>query len=478
MKKASWVVALLVGLVLGAAIDRMVAGAPSAARTAPPPRAAAPPAQRVEDPKAVYKVPLEDTPLRGPEDALVTIIDVSEFQCPFCKRLEPSLQSLAEAYPGKLRFGWRHFPLPFHPYAMPAATVAEEARAEGGDARFWAMHDKLFDLSPELERPALENAAQELGLDMEKVRAALDGNKHASRIRRDQALMQSLGVTSTPTMFVNGRKVVGALPLAQLRPIIEEELEKAKALVATGVQPKGVYAKLQERAAAAPVFLGGAAGAAQPARAAPPPAPASAAATVPLRPDDPARGPVGAKATVAVFSDFQCPYCARVEPTLRQAEAAYPGALRVVWKHEPLPFHPNARPAAEAAEAAREQGKFWPMHDKLFASQSSLSAATYEGAAKELGLDLTKFNAALAAHSGKKRIEEDEALAQRVGAQGTPTLFINCRKVVGAVPFESLRPVLDEEVKKADALAKGGTSGAELYEALCAENVKRYGSGK
>ena len=103
--------------------------------------------------------------------------------------------------------------------------------------------------------------------------------------------------------------------------------------------------------------------------------------------------------TMVVFSDFQCPYCARATPAVKEHRDAYPNDVRIVWKHLPLPFHPNAMPAALAAEAAREQGgapKFWAMHDKLFANQAALSEATYEQYARELGLDQARFKKDLA----------------------------------------------------------------------------------
>jgi protein-disulfide isomerase len=480
MKNASWIIALLVGVVMGVAGDRMLGGTGKDARpiaAAPSARPSPAPARPVEDPRAAYKVPVDDAPLRGAQDALVTVVVASDFQCPFCKRVEPALAQLAQEYQGKVRFGWRHNPLPGHQLAMPAAIVAEEARAQGGDAKFWSMHDRLFQLSPTLDRPSLESAAQAEGLDVSKVKDALDRSRYVERIQRDQQLLQGIGANSTPTFFVNGRKVVGALPYEQLKAVVDEELKKAESLVASGVPAKDVYAKLQERASSSLVYQQQAA-APQPAPQAQPggapPVPPTTAAKVPLRADDPARGAAGAKVTIAVFSDFQCPFCSRVLPTLSQAERAYQGAVRVVWKHMPLPFHPNARPAAEAAEAARAQGKFWEMHDRLFAAQQRLSPSLYDELAKEIGLDAARFKKDVDAHAGSKRIDEDMALAAQVGVHGTPGLYVNCRFIPGAYPFDSVKPILDEEVKKADALLAKGTKPAALYDALCAENVKAF----
>ncbi len=423
-----------------------------------------------EDPKAVYRVPVDDSPVKGPADALVTIVESSDFECPFCKRAVPTLKQIEETYRGKVRFVFKHNPLPFHPKALPSAMATEEARAQGGGAKFWAMHDKLFDLAPALERPGLEKAAQELRLDLGAFRRALDGNRHQARIERDQSLMRGLGAGGTPTFFVNGRKIAGALPFESFKPVIDEELQKAEAMVKAGTPAREVYARIAEKGATAPVMLPGAAA---PQPQAPPPPPPPAASKVPLRPDDPARGGKHAKVTLVLFSDFQCPFCSRVEPTLKQLEDAYRGDLRVVWKHQPLPFHPQAMPAALAAEAAREQGKFWPLHDLMFASQQQLAPAKYQEWAKQAGLDLRKYKASVEAPRTKARIEEDMKLGASVGANGTPTSFVNCRQLVGAQPLDAFKRLVDEEMKKADDLLKKGAKlDGGFYDRICDENVK------
>ena len=110
---------------------------------------------------------------------------------------------------------------------------------------------------------------------------------------------------------------------------------------------------------------------------------------VPL--EGPMKGPANAKVTIVEFSDFQCPFCGRVMPTLQQIEKNYGNDVRIVFIHNPLPFHPNAEPAAEAAIAADAQGKFWQMHDKLFANQQNLTRPDFEKYAQEIGLDMGKF---------------------------------------------------------------------------------------
>jgi protein-disulfide isomerase len=471
-KHVSWVLALVVGLAIGY-VSRGAWDGGGRQPARPPQAAGARPARQVEDPKAVYRVPVDGSPAKGPADALVTIVESSDFECPFCKRVVPTLKQIEESYRGKVRFVFKQNPLPFHARALPAAIAAEEARAQGGDEKFWAMHDALF-AAPSLDDAAIAKAAADAGVDAGKVKDAIAAGKHKERIERDQRLVQSLGAPGTPSFFVNGRKLTGAQPYEAFRALVDEELRKAEALVRAGTPAAQVYAKIAEGGATAPVHLPG--GAPQERAAQPPPGPPAAAPAavyreVTVRSDDPARGPAAAKLTVVLFSDFQCPFCGRVEPSLKQLEEAFPGQVRIVWKHQPLPMHPQAVPAAIAAEAAREQGKFWPMHDAIFTDQKALDDATLARHARAVGLDMRRFEQAVAAKRGQDRISEDQKLAQAVGANGTPTMFFNCRQVVGARPFEQLRAAAEEELKKADALLGGKRPDAGFHERACKANV-------
>jgi protein-disulfide isomerase len=164
--------------------------------------------------------------------------------------------------------------------------------------------------------------------------------------------------------------------------------------------------------------------------------------------NSPSRGPKNAPVTIVEWSDFQCPFCSRVEPTLKQVMDQYPGKVRIVWKNQPLPFHPNAMPAAEAAMAAYAQGneKFWALHDKFYENQQQLSPALYEAAAKEAGVDVAKWKSAVDSHGEQASIQADMAAGTALGANGTPTFFINGHKLVGAVPFDSFKQVIDAEL--------------------------------
>jgi protein-disulfide isomerase len=163
----------------------------------------------------------------------------------------------------------------------------------------------------------------------------------------------------------------------------------------------------------------------------------------------PTRGDPEAKIAVVEFSDFQCPFCGRALPTLDQVEKAYGDKVRIVFKHLPLAMHAKAPAAHAAAEAAHRQGKFWAMHDKIFANQAEMSPEKYREYAQEIGLDLARFERDVADASLKKRIDDDAAEAARLGVTGTPAFFVNGRYLAGAVPFERIKALLDEDLGKA-----------------------------
>jgi protein-disulfide isomerase len=162
----------------------------------------------------------------------------------------------------------------------------------------------------------------------------------------------------------------------------------------------------------------------------------------------PIRGEKNAKLTIVEFSDFQCPFCNRVNPTLLQLLQAYPDKVRIAFKHMPLGMHVDAPAAHAAAEAAHRQGKFWEMHDKIFANQRELKPEKFREYAKEIGLDLVKFEQDLASPDVKKRIDADSQEAEKLGVSGTPAFFINGRYLSGAQPFESFKKMIDEELAK------------------------------
>ena len=166
--------------------------------------------------------------------------------------------------------------------------------------------------------------------------------------------------------------------------------------------------------------------------------------------DDAVLGAPTALVTIIEFSDFQCPFCERVEPTLKRIRETYGDKVRLVWKDFPLTrIHAEALKAAEAGNCAREQGKFWEFHDRLFANQQSLQPAALKAHAVAVGLDAVAFNACFDAAKYSQRVQDQMSLGTRLGINSTPAAFINGRLVTGAVPYEAYAAVIDEELQRA-----------------------------
>ena len=413
-----------------------------------------------------YKVPVTDAqPSKGPKDALVTIVEFSEFQCPFCARVLPTTKQVIDTYGDKVRIVWRNNPLSFHNNAAPAAALAMEAYAQGGNDKFWEVHDTLFANQKALGRAELEGYAEKAGLDLAKVKKALDESTHKKAIDGDQGLAAQLGARGTPYFFVNGRQLRGAQPFAAFQKVIDEEIATAETLLKQGVKKEQIYATVTKNGltkAAAP----------KPAAAKPGQPDPKAVYKVPLKGNEPQKGPNDALVTIVEISDFECPFCGRVTPTLNQVQDKYGKDVRIVWMNNPLPFHKNAKGAANAAlEAHAQKGNkgFWAMHDKMFANQKALTTENLEKWAKEQGLNVSKFKKALASDKYGKTIQEQQALASSLGARGTPAFFINGRNLRGAQPLAAFTAVIDEEMAKAKALVAKGTPRAKVYESTIAK---------
>ena len=179
-----------------------------------------PPAIRVE-------VSVDGAPIRGTPDAPVTVVEFSDFECPFCKQAHPTLKQLLERYPGKIRLAYRDFPLDsIHPQARRAA---EAARCAHDQTKFWEYHDVLFSQSPRLSTDDLRRYADQVGLDVTKFDDCLTAGTHKAAVQRDLDEGNRLGVTGTPAFFVNGRPLSGAQPLEAFARVIDDELTRVAA---------------------------------------------------------------------------------------------------------------------------------------------------------------------------------------------------------------------------------------------------------
>ncbi|MEK7159000.1 MAG: DsbA family protein [Patescibacteria group bacterium] len=160
---------------------------------------------------------------------------------------------------------------------------------------------------------------------------------------------------------------------------------------------------------------------------------------------DHVRGNFNAPITLVEYSDFECPFCEKIYPTFKKLLSDYPDQVRLVYKHFPLGFHPNAQKAAEASECADEQGKFWEYHDTLFDNQANgFSLTNFKQWAEDLKLNTKKFNNCLDSGKYTEKVQADETDGQSRGVNGTPATFVNGQLVSGAVPYESFKSIIDQ----------------------------------
>lgn len=161
----------------------------------------------------------------------------------------------------------------------------------------------------------------------------------------------------------------------------------------------------------------------------------------------PSKGAENAPVTIVEFSDFECPFCGRVNPTIAQVMKEYEGKVKLVFRQFPLSFHPNAKKAGEASLCAADQGKFWEYHDVLFQNQKALGADALKKYAADLKLDTAKFNTCLDSGEKAKAVEADQEAGAKAGVNGTPAFFVNGIPLSGAVPFEDFKSAIDAELQ-------------------------------
>jgi protein-disulfide isomerase len=351
---------------------------------------------------------LEGAPSIGPDDAPVTIVEFVDFQCPFCVRTQPLLRTLLEHNPETVRLVIMAFPVISHEHAFHAAEAASVAQSQG---KFLAMHDALLEHSSELDPVKIRELAAGVGLDMEAYDAAITNRTHRDAIAAQGYRGRRAGVTGTPTLFVNGYRVGARRELPAMQELIDD--------LAAGRTPRQLP---------------------------PPPPPMDALDTI--RGRDPFRGNPQAPVTLVEFSDFHCPYCLQTQPLIRQLMALYPGQLKVVYKQFPLRrSRGDSLLAARASLAAHAQGKFWEMHDKLFAAGPDIDGAAVEQLAAGLGLDAEKFRADMASPDVLRVVQEDMAMGQRADVSATPTLFVNNSKVTRR-DLRLIRAMIESELRE------------------------------
>jgi protein-disulfide isomerase len=369
---------------------------------------------------------------KGSKDAKLTLIEFSDYECSFCaKAALETFPQLEKDYvtTGKLKYVYSDLVLDMHPHAMKAAEASWCAAEQG---RFWEMHDLLFASQQELEETNLISYATALGLDPSAFQQCLDANRFAAQVRKSSAEAKQLGFKNAPMC---------AIGLTQPN---SSDVKVLKVIVGANGYP--------ELKAAIDSLLNSA-----PARALPGP---TIGATVSLA-GRPFKGDDQARVTLVEFADYQCPSCGHytqnTEPQLLK-DYVSTGKLKYVYGDLPLPMHPQAAKAAEAALCAGDQGKYWEMHDLLYANQHALQPAYFPGYVKTAGLDATVFQKCLDSGKFSAQVYKSFADAERTGFIGTPSFALGLTRphdptikilkvIVGAQSYPVFQEAIESVLK-------------------------------
>lgn len=374
----------------------------------------------------------------GDPNAPVTIVEYSDYHCPFCQRHhQQTLPQLIENYvdTGRVYYVFKDFPIAsLHPLAYrlheAALCIGNEA---GGDA-YWAAHDRFFEESQfGAQAGSLaqldSNLTAAFSEEVPGLAGCLESGEYSDEVNAGIAEGMQLGVNGTPSFFVNGYPVTGAQPYDVFEFVI--------GLAEEGGLENAFREAAQQQAAAIATAT----------------AQAAIPVDIPLE-ESPARGDPDAPVVVVEYSDYQCPFCWRhFQETMPQLqEYIDAGQVRYVFKDYPIRrIHPEAQKAHEAARCAREQGgddTYWEMHDLIFASQNEWSGNPKSvDALKRLaagaGLDSTAFDACLDEGRYEAVVSADLAEGGGLGISGTPTFFINGQRLVGAQPFSVFEQAIE-----------------------------------
>lgn len=421
-----------------AAIEQAERGESIAEATAAPP----PVLDAVPTPATIVSRPL--TALGNP-DAPVTIIEYSDFQCPFCRRhVQDTMPQLIENYidTGRVYYVFKDFPIEsLHPLAYRLHEAALCAGEEGGSAAYWRAHDLFFEQAEQFHAETIaamdETILDEFSAnDLPDISQCLATSKYADEVQTGVDEGRRLGVNGTPAFFVNGYPISGAQPyeLFEYAIGLAEEGRLADAYRPTGPNDGKAQATAAAEATAA----------------------AGRPVEVPLS-DEPAKGDPNAPVTIVEYSDYQCPFCLRhFEDTLPLLqEYIDAGQVRYVFKDYPIQsIHPQALKAHEAARCARELGgdeAYWTMHDLLFANQEAWASrpvpdhvAVLKNLAGEAGFNQDGFDECLDSGRYEEAVLAELAEGTQLGVRGTPAFFLDGRPLSGAQPFTVFQQAIEQ----------------------------------
>ena len=471
------------------------------------------------DPDAVFGIDITAAlaagQVEGAKNAPVTLVEASDFACPYCRRLSTALDELLHDYDGKLRIVYMNMIV--HPQLATVAhhysCAAAKQGAYGAFTRaFWTKGFDAYAASHDASLLGEDNILKftsALGLDVAKLKADANSDDCQQRVAADMTELAKFKVNSTPTYYINGKAATGALPKEDIAKRIDEQLRIASAsgIPAAQYYDQVIVAKGEKQ------FRSKAA--AQPAPKKPPTREDALAFLVKVNKQqranqqaqedqetdpeavfavdvkaavaaDQVEGPEGAAVTIVEAFDLACPYCSKVAPVIDELVKDYSGKLRVVYMN--MIVHPQVQTAHEYGCAAAKQGKFLAykrtFYAKAFAAYAasqgkdttSLGEASILKIARDLGLDRAKLKADAASAACKQRIEADRTELARFHVEATPTFYINGKFIGGAHEKADFRKIIDERL---EAVEKSGTTAAAYYETeVMGKGLRQFRSKK
>jgi protein-disulfide isomerase len=398
------------------------------------------PRRKLLDPNTRYRIPVSpDDPVIGPSDAPLTVVVFIDFESPFCARNYRAIARLPGELAPDVRVVIKHFPQPSHPSADIAAEASLEAQSQG---LFWEYCKAVFENWDGLDKEKLLEAARIAGMDMNALQAALADGRHLARIERDRKLAASLDLKGTPYFFFNGIMRRGSRSFDQLVALSLPRIRHASRLLSLDGGPGDLYARIIEKGATEPVYQ-------EPGSTPYDPEIVSDGKHrvyhLDLPDDTPMLGSSDAPVTVVEFGDYQCGACARASALLERIRESYRDRVRIAYVHYPLPGHEHAFVAAQAAVEAAGQGRFWDFHGVLMDNQGNLSHENLITLAGNNGLDADKMRTALDQELHANSVRKNRKLARSLKLTGTPSFFVNGRKV-GASRMETELLALVEDM--------------------------------
>jgi protein-disulfide isomerase len=398
-------------------------------------------------------VPLQQSPTLGAPDALVTVVEFGDLECAACRGTHRLRRGALRRFRGRLRWVYKHFPLPVHAQAHLAARAAWVAQQQG---RFWTFLAAAAAERRPLELEVLGETATRAGLERERALQGFSDSEAANAVAQDIALGRRLGVDGTPTFFINGRRQGGALPVEVFDELLTDELNYAQQLVKSGLPRGELYRLLGDGVSI------------------PPETPQPGIAKVAgldgqryrvERGDGLLFGPSWALVTVVAFVDYQCRHSIDLLRNLQILARADPG-LAIYVRHFPLQSHPQAQFVAESVLAARAQDRLLAFHEQLLQAPSGLPREELDRLASRAGLQPGPFQAALRTRRFAAAVRLDSADAVRFGAIGTPTYFVNGRYYRGTKPMTELKRIIAAARPEAQAKLDAGVLREQLYQAV------------